>query len=220
MTFKAVTHCVRGHLYTEENTIRQKDGKRRCRICHSINAKEWYEKKGRDRLRETGYIRRGKKIQERLDNYTLPPLNPPAYDSGFGHWLSGFTDGEGCFSYHKNSNGYVPQFAIAIRDDDMAVLEAIKDTLGVGIIDIHYRRKEREYPLARYTVRSILDIYNVLLPQFDTFPLRAKKSRDYALWREMVMLRMAVPLRAKRSEANQIEIANIAKQLSEIKRHA
>lgn len=31
---KAQTHCLRGHLFDEENTAYKSDGARRCRTCH------------------------------------------------------------------------------------------------------------------------------------------------------------------------------------------
>lgn len=42
------THCIRGHAYSEENTLRRKDGSRVCRMCLSIRwqstGKPWRER--------------------------------------------------------------------------------------------------------------------------------------------------------------------------------
>jgi hypothetical protein len=35
---KMRTHCPQGHEYTEENTFREKDGRRRCKICKTATA--------------------------------------------------------------------------------------------------------------------------------------------------------------------------------------
>jgi formylmethanofuran dehydrogenase subunit E len=34
------THCVRGHEYTPDNTLRQGNGGRRCRECHRVESLE------------------------------------------------------------------------------------------------------------------------------------------------------------------------------------
>lgn len=34
------THCRRGHLFTEENTIVKKDGYRRCRTCNNVRERD------------------------------------------------------------------------------------------------------------------------------------------------------------------------------------
>lgn len=36
------THCLKGHLYDEENTIRTKPGHRRCAECHRTWSREYY----------------------------------------------------------------------------------------------------------------------------------------------------------------------------------
>lgn len=35
------THCPKGHEYTEDNTIKQGDGKRRCRKCKNAYRRTW-----------------------------------------------------------------------------------------------------------------------------------------------------------------------------------
>jgi hypothetical protein len=63
-------------------------------------------------------------------------------DSSFGYWLAGFTDGEGAFMLlrtsdksHPNWRAWtIPRFAIGLRADDHAVLELIRDTLGLGMV--------------------------------------------------------------------------------------
>lgn len=40
---KSITHCLRGHEYTPENTMRVK-GRRRCRECHRAAGRAWGRK--------------------------------------------------------------------------------------------------------------------------------------------------------------------------------
>src|SRR4051812_25416446 len=57
---------------------------------------------------------------------------------GFGHWLAGFIDGEGCFRLHTLYDSryaytyYACYFALDLRDDDTAVLEECVKRTGLG----------------------------------------------------------------------------------------
>ena len=41
----AKTHCIHGHEFTPENTIRNRDGYRRCRECKRIEGREYQRRK-------------------------------------------------------------------------------------------------------------------------------------------------------------------------------
>lgn len=110
-------------------------------------------------------------------------------DAGFGHWLAGFIDGEGCFIIHPQPSGaYRCEFRIALRDDDSAILEEILQRTGIGLIVRYAARYERVdgKPQAVWTVRTKPDGFR-LVDLLDRYPLRAKKARDYAIWREALV---------------------------------
>lgn len=105
----------------------------------------------------------------------------------FGLWLSGFADGESCFSITKAT----VVFIIKLRDDDAPVLEYIQRTVG-GIGKFYYsggdgknRRRQAEWRVWRRKETLWLTDF------FDRFPLRSKKARDYAVWREAVIARFS-----------------------------
>lgn len=53
----------------------------------------------------------------------------------FGYWFAGFTDGEGCFQIHQKNApnpSWCCTFAIALRADDIDVLEGIGRWLTIG----------------------------------------------------------------------------------------
>lgn len=110
-------------------------------------------------------------------------------DPGFGYWLSGFVDGEGCFSIHhqKRTDSCMAALTIALRDDDAAILYEIRDALGLGLI---YHNKPRQVgpskPQVRWDVHRKADVLQ-LVALFDRYPLRAKKKRDYEIWRRAVL---------------------------------
>jgi LAGLIDADG endonuclease len=108
----------------------------------------------------------------------------------FGHWLAGFADGEGCFSVsvyypHSSSVQITPSFIIQLRADDRPILTEIQREIGVGTV---YRvnltgNRGTNYKLIVQGWRQCLQIVNL----FDRFPLRAKKARDFEVWREIVI---------------------------------
>jgi len=106
----------------------------------------------------------------------------------FGHWLSGFTDGEGCFSlYWRQTRTQLPRaaFVLELRSDDTPILQSIRDYLGAGQI---YTRQRKAAAMAILITNKIPILQNVIIPHFDRYPLRAKKSRDFLIWREAVLL--------------------------------
>ncbi|SRR6266568_732665 len=122
------------------------------------------------------------------------------YDDTFGHWLSGLVDGEGCFHarYHiRKSDGahaLLVYFSIKMRADDLDMLTAIRDTLGVGVIYTHSEKSSKHLQADYHIVRT-KDQVNVLIPHFDRYPLRSKKRRDYEIWRKIVLEYKAAPRR-------------------------
>jgi hypothetical protein len=40
--YKGITHCLRGHEFTKENTYMMKSGSRQCRKCDNIRAWEYH----------------------------------------------------------------------------------------------------------------------------------------------------------------------------------
>lgn len=112
----------------------------------------------------------------------------------WGGWFAGLTDGEGSFSITKRNNkslcaNYQCRFDIRLRDDDRAILEEIRDTLGIGnIYDVSAGTGPggNGRPLASFVVTAINDCA-ALVRFFDKYPLKSKKRRDYEIWQETVI---------------------------------
>jgi hypothetical protein len=118
-----------------------------------------------------------------------PPFLPET-DDAFGHWLAGFIDGEGCFKITRISRSvtYRCQFSLGVRVDDLATLEAVRDRLGFGsIYRFPGRRESNTRASARWDIINKRD-GRALVDLLDRFPLRSKKARDYAIWREAMLL--------------------------------
>lgn len=164
--------CRNGHPRTPENLWRNgiKDGKQQyaCRICQAEQHKRTYV--------PHPHIRNGPR-----------PGATPA-DEPFLHWLAGFIDGEGTFYIRRNPAGnYHCSFRLTVRDDDNAIMEEIRDRVGIGTIQwVPKRTANNGNPQTCWSVNAKAECLR-LVDVLDAHPLRAKKSRDYAIWRTAVM---------------------------------
>ena len=101
------------------------------------------------------------------------------------HYVVGFVDGEGCFSITLNKNGSrLPEarliFEIELREDDLPILERIKEVLDCGnIYHLKYSRYEKWRPHYKYKVSNFRDISEKVIPFFKKYPLQAKKSESF-----------------------------------------
>lgn len=111
----------------------------------------------------------------------------------WGGWLAGFTDGEGCFRIAKQDEVnpcacYGCRFKINLRDDDKAILQEIQDTLGIGRIYDGLASTNaglNHQALACFQVSAIADCAEIV-KIFEKYPLRAKKQRDFEIWKQAV----------------------------------
>jgi hypothetical protein len=112
-------------------------------------------------------------------------------DPPLGYWLSGLIDGEGCFRIQRNhSRGrgpvtYSTSFALKLRDDDEPILREIIAQTGIGRFAYDSTRSGNSKPAAAWHVDRREDCA-ALVALLDRHPLRTRKARDFAVWREAV----------------------------------
>lgn len=126
----------------------------------------------------------------------------------FGWWVTGLVDGEGCFyaglsfRQKQTSSGRLVscvnseiQFAVALRADDVATVEKLKNYFGCGRVgnkrsaaDSPSCKKAgiKPHPQKRYVVSNLDEIIGKVIPHFDQFPLQSKKARDFDTWKNIV----------------------------------
>ena len=99
-------------------------------------------------------------------------------------FLTGFIDAEGSFSIliqhnikYKTNWRVKPVFAIGLHEKDIALLQEIQYTLGVG--KIHKHGKDS----VQYRVESINEL-QVIIDHLDEYPLMTAKVADYALFKK------------------------------------
>lgn len=115
-------------------------------------------------------------------------------DAAFGHWLAGFIDGEGCFLIGRqggrSGSGYRPSFQLKIRADDRRILDEIVERTGIGYVRHAAAGGQglsgRGNPQLQWRVVGQAERFQ-LVQLLDRYPLRAKKARDYAIWRVAVL---------------------------------
>jgi hypothetical protein len=103
-------------------------------------------------------------------------------------FITGFTDGEGCFSVSISNNqdrkvGYSVKIfcQIGLHQKDLNVLEKIQSFFGVGNI---YIKKDNS---AYFLVQSIQDL-EIIIKHFDNYPLISNKFADYQLFKQVFEL--------------------------------
>lgn len=103
-----------------------------------------------------------------------------------GDYISGLTDGEGCFYVNlhrfKKYPSANPQtrihFYIKLRQDDLPILESVKNSLGYGHINYQQETRSNHSPCYRYEVSDRQELH-LLMKFFDNHPLISpKKMRD------------------------------------------
>lgn len=104
------------------------------------------------------------------------------------HYVTGFTDGEGCFfvgvspnSKYKTDFRVKATFQVGLHIKDIALLEEIKLFFNVGNIS------KLGTDSIQYRVTGINDL-KVILNHFDQFPLLTYKQSDYLLFKQVVKL--------------------------------
>lgn len=122
-------------------------------------------------------------------------------EDAFDCWLSGFIDGEGSFNICKQSanQSYDVRMTIKLRDDDLAILEKCQARIG-GRLNF-FTPKNGSKPQVTLYVSSTADCKRVI-SILDRFPLRAKKKKDYIVWKQAVLLREQVTRRKGCKEIN------------------
>jgi hypothetical protein len=109
----------------------------------------------------------------------------PVYEA-IGNYLAGITDGEGCFVIAPTPHAYRCEFIIHLRADDRELLEWLRNVTGLGSIYLGRREKQGgDQPSVRWSITRKSDCLE-LVRLFETFGLRSKKARDFALWAHAV----------------------------------
>lgn len=102
----------------------------------------------------------------------------------FSWYITGFTDGEGCFSISFNRRAKLktgievrPSFSIGQNKRSLQVLKDINAYFGCGAI-----RFSKADQLYKYEVRLVGDLIKHIIPHFQKYPLKTSKQLDFEIF--------------------------------------
>jgi hypothetical protein len=110
-------------------------------------------------------------------------------DSNFGHFISGFTAGEGSFVRtevnRRDRDRYRFQIAMAECDED--ILYEIQEVLKCGNIHHYDARSENEQPTVALNVNQFGDLYKKVIPFFEEYRLQnTHKRKQFNEWKSAI----------------------------------
>jgi len=110
--------------------------------------------------------------------------NTPALQRELANYISGYVDGEGCFSVSFSKRDKLrigwevkPSFCVGQNYDRREVLDLMMSYFGCG----HIRRDWGDRTL-KYEIRKADDLLNKVIPHFLKFPLKSAKQKDFLLF--------------------------------------
>jgi LAGLIDADG endonuclease len=116
-------------------------------------------------------------------------------------WVTGFVDGEGCFSIHfvlqperANRRGYRTgfqvghEFAVTQGARSVACMHMLKSFFGVGEVYLNRRFDNHKEHLYRFSVARRNDLLRAIIPFFQKYPLRTSKRFDFSKFVECMRL--------------------------------
>jgi hypothetical protein len=107
-------------------------------------------------------------------------------------WITGFVDGEGCFSVHivrqpqrSNRRGYktgfqvAHQFVVTQGAKSVECLQMMQEFFGVGRVYCNRRFDNHKEHLYQFVVAKRSDLLRTIIPFFQQYPLRTSKHLDF-----------------------------------------
>ena len=104
-------------------------------------------------------------------------------------WITGFVDGEGCFSISIFKNvtttagvQIFPEFVVTQGAKSLEALEKLQNFFGCGKIYENRRKDNHRENLYRYCVRNRVDLGDKVIPFFQEYPLQTSKHQDFLVF--------------------------------------
>ena len=133
-------------------------------------------------------------------------------------WITGFVDGEGCFSCPVFRNRTMtlgwqvqPSFAVVQSASSRDVLEDLRRFFGCGGVSVNHRRDNHRQDLCRYEVTRFMDLRDVIVPFFQEHQLRTSKRVNFAKFVEVLRL---IEERKHLTVSGSMEIGEIAQTMN------
>ena len=105
-------------------------------------------------------------------------------------YITGLCDGEGCFSVSFNFRSRLksgievrPSFSVTLNKRDIHMIKDVREYFGVG--GIRFSKSDQCY---KFEVRGIKDLYKIIIPHFDEYPLQSSKLKDFEIFKDICTL--------------------------------
>ncbi len=172
-------------------------------------------------LRRLGELRAAIPARERVSaSLPLPAAARDADDRRLGSYFAGFVAAEGCFGVQRDGTRRVtPWFALTQRVDNLALLEHLRDRLGIG--RIQRIPVTVGSPAVQLVVEREDDI-DRLIGQLRVHPLPATspKAAQLDAWAEVIAVRRAVIATQRRGSLGRSEaVGALVDELHAAKRY-
>ena len=109
---------------------------------------------------------------------------PSIKNRNLGEYISGYVDGEGCFSvsFSKRSKFIVgwetkPSFSVSQNYDRAEILFHMQRRFKCG-----FMRRDFSDRTLKYEVRRLDDLINKIIPHFKRYPLLSAKHKDFQVF--------------------------------------
>jgi hypothetical protein len=142
-------------------------------------------------------------------------------------WITGFVDGEGCFSVHfvrqperVHRKGYKTGFQVAHGfvvtqgAKSAECLYMLKNFFGVGRVYVNRRYDNHKEDLFQYIVVKRIDLLQTIIPFFQQNPLRTSKESDFLKFVKCMRL---IEVNAHLTVGGLLEIAEITQTMNHCK---
>jgi hypothetical protein len=131
----------------------------------------------------------------------------------FPSYLSGFFEGEGCFSVSFSRNikfklkwEVRPSVSVSQNESRRQIVDRTKSYFGCGFI-----RRDLSDKTVKWECRSVKEIQSIILPHFDLYPLITTKNEDVKSLRNVVKM---MSNNEHLTRAGLIEIIGIVKEMN------
>ena len=108
-------------------------------------------------------------------------------------YISGFVDGEGCFSVSFNKRAKLavgiecrPSFSVSQHKRNKNVITQLHTFFKVG--GVRFSKHDQNY---KFEVRSVSELWGTIIPHFKKYPLQTSKANDFRLFTEIIHLMRA-----------------------------
>jgi LAGLIDADG endonuclease len=142
-------------------------------------------------------------------------------------WITGFVDGEGCFSIHivrqpqrANRRGYktgfqvAHQFVVTQGAKSVECLRMMQQYFDVGRLYCNRRYDNHKEHLYQFIVCKRSDLFSTIIPFFQRYPLRTSKRFDFD---KFVMCMKIIETNAHLTPRGLLEIVEIMQTMNHCK---